>query len=56
MTNYLRVEVPASPKNDVTAGTGRVFSDRQSAEAYKKALIENRGYRESDVRITTLSE
>lgn len=56
MTNYFRVEVPASPKNDVTVGgKGGVFPDRESAEALKKALIKNREYREDDIRITTFS-
>lgn len=57
MTIYFRVEIPASRHNDVTAGgNGGVFHDRDSAETFKKALIERREYCEADIWITTASE
>ena len=37
-------------------GNGGVFRDRDSAEAFKKGLIEAREYREDDIWITTLLE
>ncbi len=57
MTSYVRVEVPASRHNAVTAGgNGAVFRDRDSAEKFKKGLIESHEYLEDDIWLTTASE
>jgi len=55
MATYYRVEAPASRNNLVTAGTGKVFTDRPSAEAHRKNLAKSGEYREGDIRIVEIS-
>jgi hypothetical protein len=55
MATFYRVEAPASSSNLVTAGTGKVFSDRRSAEAHRDSLAKSGEAREEDIRIVEIS-
>ncbi len=50
-TPEYRVEAPASPRNDVSAGIGKMFADLESAKAYKQQLVDSGQYADADVRI-----
>jgi len=55
MATFYRVEVPASSSNLVTAGIGKVFSDRRSAKAHQDSLAKSGEHRKEDIRIVEVS-